>query len=127
MVALDPMIKPAAEQTRSGVIAVCATPTTLASARYQDLKQEFAAGITVMEPDCSDWSYLIENNQMNEARLRTELEPALEAGADIIVLACTHYHWIHTEIERLAAGKAAILQPEAAIIRQLKRVLGLPV
>jgi glutamate racemase len=124
MVALDPMLKPAAEQTKSGVIAVCATPTTLASKRYADLKTEFASGINVLEPDCSDWSYLIENDGMNEATVQGELGPALDAGADIIVLACTHYHWIEDQIKRLAEGRAKVLQPEEAIIRQLKRVLG---
>ena len=34
MVACEPMVKPAATLTKSGVIAVCATPTTLASERY---------------------------------------------------------------------------------------------
>jgi glutamate racemase len=125
MVALDPMVKPAAESTESKVIAVCATPTTLASERYAALKQEFAADIKVIEPDCSDWSYLIENNEMNETKLQEELKPALDAGADVIVLACTHYHWIQQEIESLAKGRAQVLQPEEAIVRQLKRVLEL--
>lgn len=125
MIALDPMVKPAAEQTRNGIIAVCATPTTLASERYAKLKKEYAADVRVIEPDCSDWSYLIENNQMNDSILRGEIEPLLDMGADTIVLACTHYHWIEEEIKQLATGRAIILQPEDAIIRQLKRVLGL--
>ena len=122
-VALDPMVKPAAERTKSGIIAVCATPTTLASQRYAELKAEFATGITVLEPDCADWSALIQANDMNEKRLRDAIDPALKAGADVIVLACTHYHWIEDEIKQLAQGRATVLQPEAAIIRQLKRVL----
>jgi glutamate racemase len=125
MVALDPMVKPAAEQTKSKIIAVCATPTTLASPRYAELIEEHAKDITVIEPDCSDWSYLIENNQMNEEKLQSELEPALNEGADVIVLACTHYHWIQEQILKLAAGRAEVIQPEEAVVRQLKRVLGL--
>jgi glutamate racemase len=118
------MVKPAADKTKSGKIAVCATPTTLASDRYQSLKQEFAQDVEVIEPDCSQWSYLIENNQMNETKIKTELQPALDAGADVIVLACTHYHWIESEIKRMAAGRAEVLQPEQAIVQQLTRVLG---
>jgi glutamate racemase len=48
MVALDPMVKPAAEQTKSKIIAVCATPTTLASPRYAELIEEHAKDITVI-------------------------------------------------------------------------------
>ena len=123
MVALEPMVKPAAVLTRSGTIAVCATPTTLKSERYAWLKREFASDITVLEPDCSDWSYLIENDRMHEARIREEIEPALAQGADVIVLGCTHYHWIETEIKAIAQGRAKVLQPETAVVAQLKRVL----
>lgn len=124
-VAIVPMIKSAATQTKSGKIVVCATPTTLGSNRYNQLKQEFAQNLEVLEPNCADWSQLIEENSMNEQSLRQEIEPALQAGADVIVLACTHYHWIEQEIKELAADKAVVLQPEQAIVRQLRRVLGL--
>lgn len=125
MVALEPMVKPAAGLTKSGVIAVCATPTTLASERYQWLKDTYGQACTFLEPDCADWSYLIEHNQMNETRIRQEIEPALAAGADVIVLGCTHYHWIETEIKQIVKGKAEVLQPETAVVAQLKRVLKL--
>ncbi|HET7320443.1 MAG TPA: aspartate/glutamate racemase family protein, partial [Candidatus Saccharimonadales bacterium] len=60
LVMMVPMVKPAAKQTRSGTIAVCATPTTLASSRYRELKEKYAEGVKVLEPDCSDWAYMIE-------------------------------------------------------------------
>jgi glutamate racemase len=125
MVALEPMVKPAAALTQSGVIAVCATPTTLASERYAWLKTTYGQACTFIEPDCADWSYLIENNRMNETRIREGIEPALAAGADVIVLGCTHYHWIETEIKAIARGRAQVLQPEAAVVAQVKRVLNL--
>lgn len=125
-VALEPMVKPAAEMTKSGKIAVCATPTTLASARYAELKNEFAKDITVLEPNCSDWSSLIEENQMNEQKLQQTIGPVLAVGVDVVVLGCTHYHWIEQEIRQLAGGRASVLQPEQAVVAQLKRVLGLP-
>ncbi len=123
LVAVEPMVKPAAAQTESGVIAICATPATLASPRYQWLKAEYAAGLTVLEPDCSDWSRMIEDQQINRQVIADRVQEVLEAGADIIVLACTHYHWIEEEIITLAAGRAAVMQPEAALIAQLRRVL----
>src|SRR5207248_1569533 len=47
-VAVEPMVKPAAELTKNKIIAVCATPTTLASNRYIELKQQYASEITVV-------------------------------------------------------------------------------
>ena len=123
LVAVEPMVKPAAALTKTGVIAVCATPTTLASERYAWLKITYGMTCTFLEPDCADWSYLIEQNQMNEARILRELEPALAADADVIVLGCTHYHWIEEEIKKIVAGRAVVLQPEPAIIARLHNLL----
>lgn len=125
MVALEPMVKPATALTKTGVIAVCATPTTIGSERYAWLKQTYGQACTFVEPDCSDWSALIEHNEMTESRIRQEIEPALAQDADVIVLGCTHYHWIEMEIKRIAQGNAKVIQPETAVVRQVKRVLGL--
>jgi glutamate racemase len=125
LVAIEPMVKPAAQLTKTGVVAVCATPTTLASPRYAWLKATYGQACTFLEPDCADWSSLIEHDEMNEARIRAAIEPALAADADVIVLGCTHYHWIEDKITQLVDGKAQVLQPETAIVRQVRRVLGL--
>ncbi|MDB5185676.1 MAG: putative Glutamate racemase [Candidatus Saccharibacteria bacterium] len=123
LIAIEPMIKPAAALTKTGVIAVCATPTTLASDRYAELKSSYAKDITVLEPDCSDWSNMIEHQQIEASRINQRIQRVLDANADVIVLACTHYHWIEEQISILAYGKAKVLQPESAIISELKRVL----
>jgi glutamate racemase len=123
-IAVEPMVKPATGQTRSKIIAVCATPTTLASKRYSELKKQYAKGIKVLEPDCSDWAYMIEQGTSERAKIDERINEVLGDGADVIVLACTHYHWIEEEIEELAAGRAKVLQPEQAVVDQLKRVIG---
>ncbi|QQS19870.1 glutamate racemase [Candidatus Saccharibacteria bacterium] len=123
LVAAEPMVRPAAEQTKTGIIAVCATPTTLASSRYAELKRLYAADVKVLEPDCANWSWLIEHNEINEATLRQVIEPVIEAGADVIVLGCTHYHWIEDQIQEIASLQADVMQPETAIVAELKRVI----
>lgn len=123
LVAMEPMIKPAAELTKTGVITVCATPTTLVSKRYHWLKNEYAKGFKVIEPDCSDWSYMIENNEVDEDRIEQIVEDACQANTDVIVLGCTHYHWIEDLITRVSAGRATVLQPEQPVITQVKKLL----
>ncbi|HVX23749.1 MAG TPA: glutamate racemase [Candidatus Saccharimonadales bacterium] len=123
LIATEPMIKPAAERTVTGIIAVCATPLTLQSQRYHWLKQTYAKDCTVLEPDCSDWALMIQNNQVDISKLETRLSEVLDAGADIIVLGCTHYHWIDEILQDIARNRAVIIEPEASIMRQLKRVL----
>lgn len=123
LVAIEPMVKPAAEMTKSKIIAVCATPTTLASERYDWLKDNYAEGIEVLEPYCGDWPKMIDDGAENEEDIRNRINDVLDKGADVIVLSCTHFHWIEEDIVALAGSRAKVLQPEPAIIEQLKRVL----
>lgn len=123
LIAMEPMVKPAAEQTKSKVIAVCATPNTLRSKRYQWLKDTYAQGVKVIEPDCSDWTMMIESNTVDRQQIHERIDAVCREGADVIVLGCTHYHWIQNIIEEEAAGRASVIQPEQPAIKQLKRVL----
>jgi glutamate racemase len=123
LIAMEPMVKPAAALTKSNVITICATPTTLTSERYAWLKKTYAADVTILEPDCSDWSYMIENEIVDLNKITAQIEETLEQGSDIIVLGCTHYHWIEVEIQTIAAGRATVMQPELPVIAQLQRVL----
>jgi glutamate racemase len=123
MVGTEPMIKPAAIHTKSGVIAVCATPRTLESARYEWLKDEYAQGIKVLEPDCSDWATMIEFEAFDREKVAKQIEEVIGQGADQIVLGCTHYHWIEDIITGMAKGRAEVIQPEKPTIEQLKKIL----
>lgn len=123
LVAVEPMVKPAAEQTKSGTIAVCATPSTLNSDRYKWLKDTYAPGVKVIEPDCSDWASMIEDQQVDRQHIHQIVDDVCDQGADVIVLGCTHYHWIEDIIKEEAAGRATVIQPEPAVVEQLKRVI----
>jgi len=124
-VGLEPMVKPAASLTQSGIIAICATPFTLNSGRYASLKENYAADITIIEPDCSDWASLIESNLTDTQAIANTINEVCVAGADVIVLACTHYHWIKEEIIKIANGRAQVIDPSEAISRRVGDVLGI--
>ena len=122
-IGLEPMVKPASDLTRSGTIAVCATPATLGSARYQTLKAKYASQLDVLEPDTSSWATMIEHNELNESQVENIIDDVCRRGADVIVLACTHYHWIHDVIEKAAASRAAVINPSDAIARRVISLL----
>jgi glutamate racemase len=122
-IGLEPMVKPAAALTKSGTIAVCATPATLASERYHRLVKKYGQDVRILEPDCSQWATMIENNQVNRAQIEQTINGCCEQGADVIVLACTHYHWIKDLIAEVAAGRAAVIEPSEAIGRRVKQIL----
>ena len=125
LVGMEPMIKPAAEITKTSTIAVFATPATLGSKRYAWLKQEYANGVKVIEPDCSTWAMMIEENRFNKDSIKQDVNQALSENADVLVLGCTHYHWIEEEIRELVNDEVTILQPEQPVLEQLKKVLAL--
>lgn len=124
-IGIEPMIKPAAELTKSGVIAVCATPATLASESYARLIKDYGANCTVLEPDCHEWAQMIEENTMNEQRITDMVDEVRTKGVDVIVLGCTHYHWIKEEIVKRAGPDVTVLEPSEAIGRRIRSLLGL--
>lgn len=123
LVAVEPMVKPAAMATHTKTIAVCATPTTLASPRYAELKSLYAKGIKILEPDCSDWSLMIESNNIDKQKVQDRIDSVCDEGADVIVLGCTHYHWIEEIIKQEAKGRAQVIQPEQPVVEQVKRLI----
>ncbi len=122
-IGLEPMVKPASKLTKTGVIAICATPFTLSSYRYLKLKEKYASDIKVIEPDCSKWAYLIESNQINTKIIDEAISEVCVKKADVIVLACTHYHWIKEEITELTKGRAIVINPSEAISRRVASIL----
>lgn len=122
-IGIEPMIKPASELTRTKTIAVLATSATLASGQYSELKATWAQGIAVIEPDCASWAALIEAGQSNQVPIEETVNDAITNGADVIVLACTHYHWLKERAEDAAASRATVLEPSDAISNRILTIL----
>jgi glutamate racemase len=114
-IGIEPMVKPAAERTKSGIIAVLATPATLASASYAALKETWAHAITIIEPDTASWASLIEAGESDDVPIEDMVFQLIEKGVDVIVLACTHYHWLSERAEVAAGARAIILEPSDSI------------
>lgn len=126
-VGLEPAVKPAVPLSRSGVIAVLATTGTIRGPLLADMIARYAAGATVIGIPLPGLVDLIEDglgdSPYAEAFLRGHLEAALGAGADVFVLACTHYPFARGALERVIGG-AAIVDPAEAVARQVARVHG---
>jgi glutamate racemase len=58
-----------------------------------------------------------------EALLRGFLAPMLAAGADTIVLGCTHYPFVIDAIRRLAGPEVTVIDPAPAVARHLATLL----
>jgi glutamate racemase len=126
-VGMEPAVKPAAAQTRSGVVGVLATPGTFNSHRYASLMARYASGIRVYEDPCVGLVQLIEagalTGEATAGVLRRAVAPMLAAGADTLVLGCTHYPFVQPLLQSIAGDGVTIIDPAPAVARQTRNVL----
>ena len=129
VVAMEPAIKPAALNTRSGVIAVLATSQTLASDNVSRLCAEYGegAGVKVMLQACPGLVECVERLELDSLATRQLLAgylgPLLAAGVDNIVLGCTHYPFLRDSIQALVGDAVQIVDPAAAVAKEVMRKL----
>ena len=127
IVAMEPAVKPAAANTKSGVIGVLATGSTLASENFERLFTRFGTGVDILVQPCPGLVEQVEAGNLSGNQTRALLEqyvlPLLERQADTIVLGCTHYPFLAPLIREITGPSVAIVDPSAAIARELRRRL----
>ncbi len=121
MVGIEPAVKPAAEATKSGVIGVLTTQATADGTLYRRVVARYATNVRVITQVAPKLVTLVEQGGHDEAILREYVDPLLDAGADQIVLACTHFPFLKADLEHIT--DAALVDPGAAVARQVGRVL----
>ena len=128
-VGMEPAIKPAILGTRTGVVGVLATAVTFTGELYHNTLSQYASAqgdVKVIEQVGYGLVEAVESGNIHSedtvALLHKYIDPMLEAGADHIVLGCTHYPFLTEEIERITAGRATIVNPAPAVARQAAKV-----
>jgi glutamate racemase len=126
-IGMEPAVKPAAEQTHSGVVGVLATPATFQGELYASVVERFASHVTLMQSTCPGLVQQIEAGNLDGRETRQILEealnPMLQAGIDTVVLGCTHYPFVIPLIQSIAGDQVRVINPAEAVARQTGRVL----
>ena len=126
-VGMEPAVKPAAEQSHTRKVGVLATPSTFHGELYASVVERFAKDVEIFQSTCPGLVKQIEKARLNTPKTRRILEeavlPMLDAGADTLVMGCTHYPFVIPLIEKIAAGRARVIDPSPAVARQTARVL----
>lgn len=126
-IGMEPAIKPAAQITQSGTVGVLATTGTLRSEKYLRHKEKYASHIQIVEHVGDGFVELVENGITSgpevEAVVSRSLKPLLDAGADTIVLGCTHYPFLSDVIIGLAGPEIRLIDPAPAIAKRLIEVM----
>ncbi|MDD2760359.1 MAG: glutamate racemase [Methylomonas sp.] len=127
VVAMEPAIKPASQSTRTGVVGVLATTRTLSSANVARLCEAYGKRVRILLRPCPGLVEQVEHGELYSAATRRlltgYLSPLLTAGADTIVLGCTHYPFLGELIGEIAGTDVAIVDSGAAVAKQVLRRL----
>jgi glutamate racemase len=133
VVGVEPGLKPAAANTANGLVAVLATASTLASARFAQSKRNLEASgkVRFLLAACNGLADQIEKGELRSrataALLERYLTPLLREGADTVVLGCTHYPFVLPLVQSMARAHARvpakIIDTGEAVARQLARIL----
>lgn len=127
-VGMEPAVKPAALGTRTGTIGVLATAGTLKGSLYLDTKSKFEDNVRIVEHVGRGFVEMVEAGKFSgdevERVCRESLEPLLAAGADRIVLGCTHYPFLLPTLEKIAEGHdVEFINPAPAVARRVLQLL----
>lgn len=131
-IGMEPAIKPAAQSTKTGVVGVLATAGTLKATKYIDTRARWAQNVSIVEHIGQGFVELVEKGITTgpeaETTVRTSLTPLLDAGADMIVLGCTHYPFLSDTIKKIASEvypdrDIDIIDPAPAVARHLMEVM----
>lgn len=127
-VGMEPAVKPAVSLTRSGIIGVLATPATFQGELYASVVDRYANGVQVLQETLTGLVEEIEAGHLDEQAVERILDQGvgrlIEAGADTLVLGCTHFPFVLPLLRRIAGERATIIDPAPAIARQTGRLLG---
>ena len=126
-VGMEPAVKPAVAHTRSGVVGVLATGAALAGEKFHKLLAQHAGCVRVITQPCPGLVECVERGELasDEARalVRRYTAPLLAAGADTLVLGCTHYPFLRPLIAEVAGPDVVLLDTGEAVARQTRRLL----
>ena len=126
-IGMEPAVKPAVLQSKTGVVGVLATKGTFKGSLYLHTLAKFKEDVKVIQQVGEGLVETVEKGVLDgpevEALVHKCIDPMLEAGADHIVLGCTHYPFLQPVIERIAGEKVTIINPAPAVARQTKKIL----
>lgn len=128
-VGMEPAVKPAAALTKTGVIGVLATHGTLQGSLYKATSEKYARRkeVKIIEEVGDGLVELVEGGDTQspeaEALVKKYIDPMIEAGADCVVLGCTHYPFLEPIIRKVSSDKLIVINPAPAVAKRARQLL----
>jgi glutamate racemase len=127
IIGVEPGVKPAVFNTKSGIVGVLATAQTLKSISFNDLAKSFSTHVKIEVQPCPGLMEQVEALRLDtdetEALVKKYVFPLLEKGADHIVLGCTHYAFLAPIIKKIVGLNVEIVNTDFAVAKETARRL----
>ncbi len=130
LVGVEPALKPAAAQTRTGRVGVMATRGTLHSGKFRALHESLAHRATFVLQPCDGLAEAIEHGDAmkiiagSQDHTRAMGRFGSEAGEiDTLVLGCTHYPFASGVLRELVGPDVRLVETGEPVARQTQRLL----
>lgn len=121
-VGMEPAVKPAVELTTTGTIGVMATGATFQGELFRALIGKHGDEAVVVEQACPGLAAAVEAGDDPGPLLDEFLPPMVDAGADVVVLGCTHYPFIREHIEARLPDGVDLIDPAPAVAKRVIEV-----
>ena len=127
-VGLEPAVKPACLTTKSGVVGVVATERSLQGEKFLTTLARYGEGVEVIKAVGRGFVEAVEADAellpQTETLVRQTIEPIIEAGADVIVLGCTHYPFLRAVIDKIIGDRAVrVIDSGEAVEKRVESLL----
>ncbi|MDR0420416.1 MAG: glutamate racemase [Prevotellaceae bacterium] len=126
-VGMEPAVKPAAMESKNGVVGVLATAGTFKGSLYLNTLTKFASNVKVIEQIGDGLVELVESGKTHgqevELLLQRYINPVIDAGADKLVLGCTHYPFLIDTIKKIAKKSLTIINPAPSVAMQTQKII----
>lgn len=126
-IGMEPAVKPAVAQTKTGVVGVLATGAALGGDKFHKLVAQHAQQVRVITQPCPGLVERVESGDLMGEETRELVKryvwPLVAQNADTLVLGCTHYPFLRPLIAEVAGPGVNLLDTGEAVARHTRRVL----
>lgn len=124
-VGMEPAVKPAAKESKKGII-ILSSPKATKSKQLYYLIKKYVKGVKVFNIGSLELVQAVEE-QWNSNKIGITLKKLISQNilnqTDILVLGCTHFTLIKDQIQRFIGGEIKVIDSGEAVAKRVKAVL----
>jgi len=127
IIGVVPVVKTAAQMSKTKHFVVLSTKFTANSVYQKDLIKKWAPDCLVSNIGSSSLVPLIEDGRVDGSDVEKELKKIFQKlediSFDVVVLGCTHYPFVRSTISAIVGDAVKVIDSGDAVARQVQRVL----